>query len=47
VLGLGLAVHISDRFAGRSSICDGRRSPPNIAGLGPQLVLSDVTINDN
>jgi N-carbamoylputrescine amidase len=46
VLGLGLAVHISDRFAGRSSICDGRRSPPNFAGLEPQVVLSEVTINE-
>ncbi len=47
VLGLGLAVHISDRFAGRSSICDGRRSPPIIAGAGPQLLMSDVTINES
>jgi predicted amidohydrolase len=46
-LGLGLAVHIADRFAGRSSICDGSRSPSTIAGLGPQLVLSDVTINES
>ncbi len=43
VLGTVLAVRIADRFAGRSSICDGRRTPPSIAGAGAQLVLSDVT----
>jgi len=45
VFGTVLAVHISDRFAGQSSICDGRRTPPIIAGAGAQLVLSDVTIH--
>ena len=46
VLGLTLAMHIADRFAGRSSICDGRRCSPVIAGAGPQLVLSEVTIHE-
>ena len=47
VLGLTLAMHIADRFAGHSSICDGRSASPVIAGLGPQLVLSEVTIPTN
>ena len=47
VLGPSVALHISDRFAGRSSICDGRRSAALIAGAGPQLVLSDVTVNEH
>ncbi len=46
VLGSFLAVHISDRFAGHSSICDGRRSPPLVADAGSQLVLSDVLIHE-
>ena len=46
VLGSFLAVHISDRFAGQSSICDGRRSTPVIAGAGSQLVMSDILIQE-
>ena len=44
VLGLALSMHIADRFAGCSSICDGRFASPVIAGAGPQLVLSEVTV---
>jgi predicted amidohydrolase len=44
LLGLGVALHIADRFAGRSSITDGRRSPPVVAGTGAQLVLSNVDV---
>ena len=43
ILGLRLTQQIDDRFAGRSSICDGRRAPPVIAGVEAQLVLSEVT----
>ena len=46
VLGLGMAVHIADRFAGRSSISDGRLSPPVVAGAEPQLVLADVAVHE-
>ena len=45
-LGLRLTQQINDRFAGRSSICDGRRAPPVIAGIGAQLVLSEVTVHN-
>ena len=44
VLGLTLAMHIADRFAGHSSICGGRSVSPVIAGAGPQLVLSEVNV---
>ncbi len=46
LLGLRLSQHIDDRFAGRSSICDGRRAPPVIAGVEAQLVLSEVTVHN-
>jgi N-carbamoylputrescine amidase len=46
VLGLGMAMHIADRFAGCSSISDGRHSPPVVAGTEPQVVLSDVSIQE-
>ncbi len=42
--GLGMAMHIADRFAGHSSICDGRWVSPVIAGAEAQLVLSEVTV---
>ncbi len=44
LLGLALVDRIEDRFAGRSGVCDGRRAPPVLAGIGPRLVLSEVTI---
>ncbi len=46
ILGLRLSQQIDDRFAGRSSICDGRHTPPIIAGVEAQLVLSEVTVNN-
>jgi N-carbamoylputrescine amidase len=46
MLGLRLAQRIDDRFAGRSSICDGRHAPPVIAGVEAQLVLSEVTVHN-
>ncbi|AMV38536.1 carbon-nitrogen hydrolase family protein [Planctomyces sp. SH-PL62] len=36
---------IHDRFAGLSSICDGRHGEPVRAGLGPDLLLAPVTIH--
>jgi N-carbamoylputrescine amidase len=47
VLGLTLAIHIADRFAGHSSICGGRRDSPAIAGLDPQLLLSEVSVSEH
>jgi N-carbamoylputrescine amidase len=44
MLGTRLTQRIDDRFAGRSSICDGRETAPIIAGVSPQLVLSEVTV---
>ena len=46
LLGLAWVDRIEDRFAGRSGVCDGRRSPSVLAGIGPHLVLSEVTIPD-
>jgi Carbon-nitrogen hydrolase len=47
VLGLTLAIHIADRFAGHSSICGGRRDSPTIAGLDPQVLLSEVSVSEH
>ncbi len=44
VLGLTLAIHIADQFAGHSSICDGQRPGPTIAGTGQQLLLSEINV---
>ena len=46
LLGLGLVEEIADRFAGRSSICDGRNNPPVSALAGPQLLLSDIVLSN-
>ncbi len=46
MLGLGLNQQIVDRFAGRSSICDGRHAPPVVAGVEAQLVLSEITVHN-
>jgi predicted amidohydrolase len=46
ILGLRLTQRIDDRFAGRSSICDGLHAPPVIAGAEAQLVLSEVTVHN-
>ena len=32
------------RFAGHSSICDGRFGLPVVAGTGAQLLLSEITV---
>ncbi len=44
LFGLHVVNEIADRFAGRSSICNGRFSPPVIAGAEPRLVLSEVLL---
>ena len=36
---------IADRFAGRSSICDGRHGPPVVAGVEEQVLVSPITIH--
>jgi predicted amidohydrolase len=46
LLGLALVQAIDDRFAGRSSICDGRNKPAVIAEAGPRLVLADVVVSN-
>jgi N-carbamoylputrescine amidase len=41
-----LKAQISDRFAGLSSICDGRHGPPVLAGrVDQQVVVSPVTVH--
>jgi N-carbamoylputrescine amidase len=36
---------IADRFAGQSSICDGRHGPPVKAGAAEELLLSSITLH--
>ena len=45
LLGTRLAERLPDRFAGRSSVCDGRHGPPAIAGADETVVLSAVTVH--
>ena len=40
-----IRTQIADRFAGLSSICDGRHGPPVLAGAGEQVLLSPITIH--
>ncbi len=40
-----LRTRIADRFAGLSSITDGRHGPPLIAGTAEQLLVSEVTLH--
>jgi N-carbamoylputrescine amidase len=40
-----LRTTITDRFAGRSSVSDGRHGPPITAGSDEQMILSSVTIH--
>ncbi len=40
-----LQTHIIDRFAGQSSVCDGRHGPPVQAGVESAVVLSTITIH--
>jgi predicted amidohydrolase len=44
LLGLAMVQAIDDRFAGRSSICDGRNKPAVSAEAGPRLLLADVVV---
>jgi N-carbamoylputrescine amidase len=43
--GTWIAERIVDRFAGLSSICDGRHGPPVRAGSAEEVLLSPVTIH--
>lgn len=36
---------IADRFAGLSSVTDGRHAPPEIAGVDEQILLSELTLH--
>jgi N-carbamoylputrescine amidase len=36
---------LADRFAGRSSVCDGRHGPPVQAGIDEEVVFSSVTVH--
>jgi predicted amidohydrolase len=40
-----LKTQIADRFAGLSSICDGRHGAPVLAGVDEQVVVSTVTVH--
>jgi len=41
-----LGGRIDDRFAGKSSICDGRHSPPLTAGVDQELLIAPVTLHN-
>ena len=45
MLGMWIAERLPDRFAGCSSICDGRHGPPVMAGGDEEIVLSSVTLH--
>jgi N-carbamoylputrescine amidase len=40
-----LGTQIRDRFAGQSSICDGRHGEPVLAGREPSLVIGPITLH--
>jgi N-carbamoylputrescine amidase len=40
-----LKAQIADRFAGRSSVCDGRHGAPAVAGTDEQVLMSAITIH--
>jgi hypothetical protein len=44
VLGLTVAMHIADTFAGHSSVCGGRWVSPIVAGAGAQIVVAEVDV---
>jgi N-carbamoylputrescine amidase len=46
IVGLTFAMHITDRFAGHSSVCGGRSAAPVIADSAQQVVVSLVTVAD-
>lgn len=41
-----LGSRIEDRFAGKSSICDGRHGSSRTAGVDPELLIAPVTIHN-
>jgi N-carbamoylputrescine amidase len=45
LLGTWVAERLPDRFAGRSSVCDGRHGPAVVGGVEEEIVLSSVTIH--
>ncbi len=45
MLGMWIAERLPDRFAGCSSVCDGRHGPPALASSDEEIVLSSVTIH--
>lgn len=44
LFGMLIAEHLPDRFAGRSSICDGHESAPVRAGVDEEVLLSTVRV---
>lgn len=40
-----LRTTITDRFAGQSSVCDGRHGPPLKAGSGEEMIVTTVTVH--
>jgi N-carbamoylputrescine amidase len=40
-----LQTHIADRFAGLSSICDGRHGHPVVAGTEDEIIVASVTLH--
>jgi N-carbamoylputrescine amidase len=40
-----LGTRITDRFAGLSSLSDGRHGPPRVAGTAEQVLLAELTIH--
>jgi N-carbamoylputrescine amidase len=40
-----LWTQIADRFAGRSSVCDGRHGPPVVAGVGEEVLSTPITVH--
>lgn len=40
-----LGTWITDRFSGRSAVCDGRHGPPLLAGIAEEVVIAPVTIH--
>jgi N-carbamoylputrescine amidase len=42
-----LGARFADRFAGRSTICDGRHGTPARAGVGEEVLLTPITIHSH
>ena len=47
LVGMWVAERLPDRFAGTSSVCDGREGTRSTAGTGEQVVLSDITLHSS